>query len=161
METIFIVVIATVIVAIATYNRRVSRVVQFAGIDKGGVEVHGTVEFVGGTPRVNFTSSTAGVRAARAQGRLAEAETADPASLDPEQQIRQEVARRLDAMQSERAAFLANDTDGDGLVDADEWTVARARVEAEVRAELGCAPPAEPATADETPAESPPGNAHW
>ena len=56
--------------------------------------------------------------------------------LDTAEQINREVVRRLDVLQSERSKFLASDVNGDGLVDADEWELTRARVRREVEAEF-------------------------
>ncbi len=56
--------------------------------------------------------------------------------MDLETRIRFVTNDRLERLHGDRAAFLANDLDGDGMVDAEEWDLARARIEAEVRAEL-------------------------
>lgn len=124
----------------------------FSGVDKAGVQVTGQVRvgFGGGT--MTFDSSGAGARAARAQAKLAEEEGLDEATLDPEEQVRREVARRLDTLQANRDAFMSNDTDGDGMVDAEEWAAARARIEEQVRVELGAAAAQSP----DPPAPEPP-----
>jgi hypothetical protein len=60
--------------------------------------------------------------------------------LDLETRILFETNQRLERLHGDREAFLANDLDGDGSVDAEEWDLVRARMESEVRAELEGAP---------------------
>ena len=83
---------------------------------------------------------------------------ANPAQgMDLEQRITFETNQRLERMMGDREAFMQNDLDGNGMVDSEEWDQARARVEAEVRAELAgeSAEAPEPAAAREVAAEEP------
>lgn len=53
-----------------------------------------------------------------------------------EQRILQETNRRLDLLMSDRAALMAHDADGNGMIDSAEWEEARARIRAEVEQEI-------------------------
>lgn len=138
---------------------------RFIGVDKAGVQVSGEVHITGiGKPMVTFDSSSAAADAARKLGRLDENEAEDTPP-DPEELVAREVARRLDELQETPGAFLANDTNADGMVDADEWASARARIEAEVRLEFRAATTdaaAESEASSASPAASPDSNDnHW
>jgi hypothetical protein len=113
---------------------------DFEGVDKAGIPVSGRVEFGLMQPKVTFHRNPRH-SVDRTRARL-EGQAAEPEPPGPEDLIRMEIVRRLDALQGDREAFLESDTDGDGMVDADEWAATRARIEAEVRAELGDAPEA-------------------
>lgn len=108
-----------------TSPRGVGARYRIIGVDGDGNEVTGEVTFPAtGLPIVEISG-----------GALPrEVDAADDDAVDPEAEIQREVARRLDAIQGDRAAFLAFDKNGDGKVDAEEWAAARAQVEAEVRA---------------------------
>lgn len=76
------------------------------------------------------------LRRAAAAGPTAGLAVEPDEGLDLEGRIRFEVNQRLERLQGDREAFLANDTNHDGIVDGAEWDAARARIEAEVRAEF-------------------------
>lgn len=114
---------------------------HFIGVDKAGHQVSGEVWIPPVGAGVVHFDSTAGAAAARRFASREGNEEASQPVVDFEEQVRLEVAKRLDALQQNRDAFMSSDTDGDGMVDADEWNATRRRIEDEVRAELGAAAP--------------------
>lgn len=58
-----------------------------------------------------------------------------------EQQIRQEVAQRLDRISANPQEMMRYDLDGSGHIDQREWDAVRQRIRAEVEADLGAQQP--------------------
>ena len=79
---------------------------------------------------------TRGLRERLARAHEKEEDELNTDGMGLEQRITIETNQRLERLMGDRQAFMENDTDGNGMVDSEEWDAARARVAAEVRAEL-------------------------
>lgn len=115
--------------------------VDFAGFSRATNEpVAGYAHVRAYTRQVELVFTRDYDRTLQLRERLAGAAAAsvgpDLSGLDFEQRVAFETNERLERLMADRAAFMANDTDGDGVVDSEEWAAVRARISAEVRAEL-------------------------
>lgn len=114
---------------------RYQQYIEFEGETTGGRRISGHAIRSGGTIEMYYPVDFDRLEhlRERLQGEI---EVAPAEELDLESRIRFETNQRLERIQGSRETFMANDLNHDGTVDADEWDLVRARVEAEVRSEF-------------------------
>lgn len=118
---------------------------EFTGVDEHGHQQTGIVRVTSHGAEVLIDGGSAQQTRAKFAEKAAREDGAADGTLgddgrdgipDTQTLIDREVALRLDQIQGVRGAFLANDINGDGVVDANEWELARARIRREVEEEF-------------------------